>query len=198
MQKRGQITIFIVVGIFIVATIILVAVLKGGTIKNAIEKGLSSTGSLDAVVDDVNSIIQGCFDKAMQESFRRMAVGKFNDYSKEFGNILESELLKCVNYDSIQATVVASDIDNLNILISPDSTQIKAEMKYNVLIKKDNEVRRLDTFYSQLSIIPQCCIPVEVGDGCLAVRSVKAISCGRIFDITAGESLDDGGKCGAC
>ena len=40
MQKRGQITIFIVVGIFIVATIILVAVLKGGTIKTAIESQL--------------------------------------------------------------------------------------------------------------------------------------------------------------
>ena len=71
-------------------------------------------------------------------------------------------------------------------------------LNYDISIEKDENVKRLNKFYSEVSIIPECCIPVQVDGNCKAKESSNVVSCGRLFKIDQGESLEMDGECSAC
>ena len=93
---------------------------------------------------------------------------------------------------------VASEVEDVKISYGAGNTKIMAQAYYSVTVMDDDNVENLKEFYSEISIIPNCCMPVEVDDGCVAVKSAKAVSCGRFFNIKEGDSLNKGGKCEAC
>ncbi|MFH0798324.1 MAG: hypothetical protein V1906_02855 [Candidatus Woesearchaeota archaeon] len=198
MQKRGQITIFIIVGIFIVAVLILVAVLKGGTIKTAVEKELSGTSTFTAKVEEVKDIVQACMDKSLSDGFRQFAVGPVYDYKLQLSNYVRMGLPSCVNFSGLGVNVITSQVEDVEIGYGAGNTKIMARALYSVTIMDDDNAENLKEFYSEINIIPGCCMPVEVDDDCVAVKSAKAVSCGRMFDVKEGDSLKKGGKCEAC
>ncbi len=198
MQKRGQITIFVIVGIFIMVVLILVAVLKGGTIKSAVEKELTGASTFTAKVEEVKGIVQACLDKSLSDGFKEFAVGPVSDYKLQMSNYVRFELPKCVNFSGLDINVVTSEVEDVKISYGAGNTKIMAQAYYGVTVMDDDNVENLKEFYSEISIIPNCCMPVEVDDGCVAVKSARAVSCGRIFDVQEGDSLNKGGKCEAC
>lgn len=204
MQKRGQITIFIVVGIFIVATIILVAVLKGGTIKNAIESQLGTSTSFKDEVNNVEVIVQDCLDRSMMKTFTDIAIVKSKDYQGDFAKVLETSMIGCLNFSDVKADVVygaalsQNDLGDFSIAYSADKNIIKAIAKMDIAISDGKNTGRLNEFYSELNIIPNCCIPAQVDGSCAVEEAVKTVSCGRIYDLKIGDSLKARGACLAC
>ncbi|MEK6816765.1 MAG: hypothetical protein AABY09_04070 [Nanoarchaeota archaeon] len=204
MQKRGQITIFIVVGIFIVATIILVAVLKGGTIKTAIESQLGTSGTFNDKVKAVEDNVQSCLNLGMRETFSRLANAKSKDYQDEFAKVLETNMIGCLNFSGIDAEVIygpslgSYDLGDFTITYGAGNSLIKATANMDIVVKDEKNTAKIKDFYSELSIIPEDCIPAEVDGDCLVEDAVRMVSWGRIYNLEKGDSLKAGGVCLAC
>src|SRR3989344_5734226 len=69
MKKRGQITIFAIIGIIIVAAILLVLYLKG-----QLNIPILGTGTAQERINDIKDHIQGCIEEVGDEPIKRIAL----------------------------------------------------------------------------------------------------------------------------
>ncbi|PIN80697.1 hypothetical protein COV16_00405 [Candidatus Woesearchaeota archaeon CG10_big_fil_rev_8_21_14_0_10_34_8] len=198
MIKRGQITIFVILGIVLIVALVLVGVFKGEEVKKGVEKQITSVGSMSEYVAEVEVIVQDCLEHSMIETFAELGVGAIGNYKEDFGKILKFKVLECVDFSSVNAKVVSEGIDSVDVSYAAGNTKIQVNLNYDISIEKDENVKRLNKFYSEVSIIPECCIPVQVDGNCKAKESSNVVSCGRLFKIDQGESLEMDGECSAC
>jgi hypothetical protein len=199
MQKRGQITVFVILGIVIIVSIILVVTLKGSTVKSVIEKEISGTSSFSEHVEEVEGIVQGCLDRALKKSVITLAVENPLSYKEKMASIIKAEIYDCADFEGISVKVTTGIINNIDLnYVGAGGTKISARLDFDIKIEQGKIFERLDEFYTETSIVPDCCVSVVVNKDCEAEEDTKAVSCGRILNVKKGESLKEGGKCLAC
>lgn len=199
MQKRGQITIFIILGIVIIAIIGAVLFLRTDIAKSTIKKAVSLTESFTSKASEVQSIAEDCLKSKLQEATVLYGSKKVEDYEAAISNQIKNSLAACLDFSSIEGIDVSreGDIDVVAEL-STDKSSISATAKVNIEVSRGKDHQSIEEVYAEYSFAKRCCVPVEVSSNCKAKNAGQFKVCGFLFDVSEGQSLDKGGECLAC
>jgi hypothetical protein len=198
MQKRGQITIFIILGIVIIVSIILVSVFKGGEVKRAVQKQIGATVGFNNEIKEVSKIVQACLEQSVKNSFNSLVLKNVDNYDEVFSEMIKAQLPSCIDFSGLNFEVATGKLRSIKVNYNKGSSKIAVKLDYDLIIKKGGASKKVSTFYTEITLTPKCCIPAKVDNNCNAKKSMRVQSCGRIFLIDKGESLEKGGECLAC
>jgi len=183
-MKKGQATLFIVIGIVVLVMAALLVYMSAGRTKAA----ETMQQEWSANVNQVRAYISLCLDQTLLGSIN--AVG-LND--SRISNYINLNLSKCINFTAFepQGVTVSAGKISAKTMLAPDA--IFVEIDYPVVIKKAGQTSSLDKFSSQLSLITRQNLPVD-GEG--IVQTDISISNGQsTLTIPKGtKALDKEGK----
>ncbi|MEA3378945.1 MAG: hypothetical protein U9Q69_04885 [Nanoarchaeota archaeon] len=149
MQKRGQLTLFIILGIIIIAGVILIFFLKSDMLKKSTEREITSAMSLSESVSAVENIVQGCLDEALTKSFFKCGVANAENYQNCLKQNIKSNLYECMDFEDVSAEVYAGELENLKVSFGAGGKKIVADAEINILIKVGKDSERVKHFYSE-------------------------------------------------
>lgn len=199
MLKRGQITIFIILGIVLIAIIGAVLFLKTDLAKTTIKKAVSLTESFTSKTNEVQGIAEDCLKSKLTEAVVLYGNKKVEDYEKAISDQIESSLPTCLDFSSVESVDVSreGEIDVVTEL-SDDKSSLSATATVNIEVNKDTDHQTIEDVYAEYSFFRRCCVPVDVSSDCKAESAGNFKVCGFLFDVTEGQTLDLGGECLAC
>lgn len=197
MGKRGQLTIFIVIGIVVITVIILTLYMY-----------FASTSQKEQIpfeVSHVKEFVTLCLDEALESGVAYCSGGtKCPNFEEGLGEPVMIAFFDCTGakgekiqekFPSYEITVGNADI---NIIKSKD--QITATLSFPVMIKRDDKEHTIDTFLSEYKLKEIACIPCPTCDKNCRTQTPISVT---VLDITwkfdAGDYVGiDGGNCLAC
>ncbi|MBI4153746.1 hypothetical protein HY501_00260 [Candidatus Woesearchaeota archaeon] len=197
MLKRGQITLFIVVGIVIVLSIILVVVLRGSLLKATTEQELGKALSFTDSVSGVKNVVDACLEESLKKGVAQLGNKKVDNYEAELGQVVQGELYRCIDFSQLSVTVLKKTPE-VTVSLSEDRSRMIAELDYELIVKRGEEEERLREFSTELSLFTECCVPVSVDSECRAKESGEFRVCVSQYNLREGDSLMVGGECLAC
>lgn len=199
MQKRGQITIFIIIGIVLIAIIALTLGLRTDLAKSAVKKAASLTESFATKSDNVKVIAEDCLKSKLQEAVILYGNRKVEDYEKALANQIESSIPVCLDFSSVDGVDVNRE-GNIEIVteLNADKSAVSATATLNIEINHNEDHQTIENVYAEVSFAKKCCVPVRVDSDCMSKDSGTYKVCGFVFEIQDGDSLGRGGNCLAC
>lgn len=191
--------IFIILGIIIIVGVVLVVVLRGEAVQRVIKTGVSKTISFSESVELVEKNVQDCLDKAVYTTYRKLSNADPEDYKEEFARNVKNEFSKCVSFGGLPVKVSQGEIKSVDVNYGADNTKVIVSLDYEVVVSRGDNVERLKDFYSEVSMFPTCCVPVEVDSDCKAKRATNVRSCGRLYSFSKNDKVENiKGDCIAC
>lgn len=198
MEKRGQLTIFIVVGIVIITVISLTLYMYFSSI--------SQKEQTPFEVSHVKEFVTLCLDEALESGVAYCSGGaKCSNFESDLGEPVMIAFFDCTGAkgEKMQEKFpyYKTSMGNADINIIKTKDQITATLSLPVTIKRDDKEHMLSDFVSEYRLKESACIPCPACDA--NCRTQKPISV-TILDITwkfdAGDyvGLEDGGICLAC
>lgn|SRR3989344_320427 len=171
MEKRGQATLFVIVAIFIIVTVVVVFFIWG----NKKVSDISSTES-----DDINSEIQNCVDSTLVDALRviglqggyfiipqeinyiqtnisKVAYGLYNSQNilppldiieNEINSYVESTLALCLNEENFPEVEIKEGEVNAKTTIKEDFVSSQTVFPVSVIKKGSTQVLQKDYFSS--------------------------------------------------
>ena len=197
MFKRGQVTLFAIAGIVIIIAIALVVILRGSVLKASSQQAISKTLSFSESVDEVKHVVDICLEESLKKGIVQLGNRKTEDYEAELAQVVQSELYRCSDFSQLSVDVVRKT-PSVAISLSEDRSKVIADANFELVVKKGNDVERLNSFSKELHLFSDCCIPVEVDSQCRAKASGEFRVCVSLYNIHDGDNLNIGGECLAC
>jgi|SRR3989338_543681 len=199
MLKRGQITIFIILGIVLIAIIGAVLFLRTDIAKTTIKKAVSLTESFTSKTNEVQGIAEDCLKSKLSEATVLYGNKKVENYEQAISDQIKSSLPTCLDFSSVDGVDVSRE-GTINVVteLSSDKSSLSATATVNIEIDRNTDHQTIEDVYAEYSFTRRCCVPVEVSSDCKAKIAGNFKVCGFLFDITEGQALDQGGECLAC
>jgi len=196
MKKRGQVTIFIALGIILVVALILVIAFRGNIAEVITQQTTGAKTGFSAQVDEVRSHVQNCLEKSLQEAYPILATRKVSDYDSELATEVEIRVGQCADLTSFTDVYVRKlGSPKVEAFRDSSNTQITATLTFPLSVEKGDNVERLESFSAEESLVkPICVLKEKLDSNCRATEEV--IAGGFIFE--PGEEVKIGGECLEC
>lgn len=155
MQKRGQVTIFVILGI-----IIIVAIVFGITMKKQIAQTLrgsetAETLSFTEQAQEVKKYVEDCLKESLIDAKDAMLPLNMDpeDYNNQLQRGVKERTIACLNFRQFADVEITDNKDEMTVEISRNSkrTVITAIAKFDVLIKQGENAQRYSTFEVSLT-----------------------------------------------
>lgn len=200
MLKRGQITIFIILGIVIIAIIGFVLALRTDIVKSTVQKAASLAQSFTSQANEVQGIAEDCLKLKLQEATVLLGNKKLENYEDAVSGQIKGSLAVCLDFSSVENVDVSREGDISVITeLSPDKSSISATATVNLEVSSGKDHQSIGEIYAEYSFVKRCCVPVKVDSGCSSKDVGIYNVCGFEFNIQEGDSVFDmGGNCIAC
>jgi len=199
MQKRGQITLFIIIGIVIITAIILTFALRTDLAKSAVKKATFLTESFSSKADNVQVIAEDCLESKLKEAVILYGNRKVEDYESAIAEHIEGTIIPCLDFSSVEGVDVSREGDiQVFAELNSDKSAISATAILNIEVDRDKDHRSIQEVYADVSFFKKCCVPVKVNSDCEAKDSGTYKACGFVFELEKGDSVKKGGECLAC
>jgi hypothetical protein len=163
MFKRGQITIFIILGI-----VILIAVVFGVVMRKEIVKAVSSSEDKQAISfseqsAEVKKHVVGCLEESLRDAVFNSRIGSMpsiasnEDYYAQIAMLVKDKTDACINnFEQFNGlTITRGEISGLKVYgnsVVPYPTKIQADLKMNVNIAKGEESAAYSEFSSYIPL----------------------------------------------
>lgn len=197
MSKRGQITLFIIVGIVIIIAIALVVVLRSSLLKASSQQAVSKTLSFSDSVEEVKHVVDTCLENSLKKGVVQLGNRRTEEYESELAQVVQSELYRCADFSQLSVDVVRST-PSVTISLSEDRSKVIADADFELVVKRGADVERLQSFSQELELFTDCCVPVAVDSQCRAKEDGEFRVCVSQYTLQEGDSLMSGGECLAC
>lgn len=200
MQKRGQITLFIIIGIVIIAVIAMVFALRTDLVKSSAKKIVSLTESFTSSANEVQGIAEDCLKSKLQEATILYGNKKVENYEEAVAGHIKDTLASCLDFSSVDNVEVSREGDiSVTAELSSDKSSISATAKVNIEINSGKDHQSIEEIYAEVEFYKRCCVPVRVNSDCESKDSGQYNVCGFFFDVSEGDKVfDAGGSCLAC
>lgn len=195
-MKRGQVTIFIGLGIVIVAALVLAITFRGDIAKIVTEGAAEEQAGFSSQVDSVKKHVDGCLSNALTESVFALASKKLDDYDEALAGEVKLRASMCLQLDSF-TDITARKLGEPEVEIkrNPDNTLITATMTLPINVEQDGNEEQLKEFIAQETLKKKMCALKEMlDDDCRAKEDMVV----GIFVFKQGEEAKIGGECLAC
>ncbi|MBU2637480.1 MAG: hypothetical protein KJ955_00750 [Nanoarchaeota archaeon] len=150
MHKRGQVTIFIILGIVIV-----IAVVFGIALRKDIAKGVSSlesrlTSSFQDEVDAVQLHVDDCLEKALKDAIYNSPIGRARDlteerYEQQLAAFVKGKANECINFTQFEGLTIARSAP-LEVEVDYRITFATADASMRISITKGEDSASLSEF----------------------------------------------------
>lgn len=208
-KKRGQVTIFIILAIFIVIIFIVFIALRSGTIKKGAISDLAGGLGFSADVDGVKSYAEGCLERVMWDAISTYANVPFTDdalYIQKLKGFIEGSLTLCTDFSEFEGLEITDEeVRGIKVdYTDPTKKAIYADVGYYLLIKKGDDTETLSKLYKEVELGKSCCVPISVNAQCKATESKTLTDqcSGFTYTLNTGSYVTDnglqGGNCIAC
>jgi|GEM_PF-2738428 len=161
MLKRGQVTIFIILGIVIV-----IAVVFGIALRKDIAKVVKGTESREEMsfqeqANEVKKHVDDCLEDALKDAVFNSNVGSspsitsFDDYYAQIAILVEDKVEKCINLNQFRPLIIRREPE-MEVIVYGDAkvppTKIAAEAKFKVNIERDTDTASFESFTATLPL----------------------------------------------
>ena len=203
-KKRGQVTIFVVLGIVILFTLVVFSYLIFG--------GRERMGGLfSSDFDEVKTHIENCVYQVLEDGIVYCGDGhcgscsSADSCSEEYKSNLEdyilSNLPSCFNFPMFERVEVdAYSIDD--VIVSVEDEKIKADVVFPVTMKKGNNEKKFTDFHSEFYRSEESCVDIKIINddyiGCIADETKTVHISGLVLHYEPGDYVGVGGICIAC
>ncbi|MFA5887186.1 MAG: hypothetical protein WC852_00555 [Candidatus Nanoarchaeia archaeon] len=161
MFKRGQITIFIILGI-----VIIIAVIFGVVMRKEIVKAVSSSEDKEAISfseqsAEVKKHVEGCLEQSLNDAVFNSNIGSspsitsFDDYYAQIAILVKDKAEECINFNQFKPLIITRD-QEMALTVYGDTnvppTKIVAEAKFKVDISKEPDQSSYSEFIVTLPL----------------------------------------------
>ena len=171
MQKRGQTTIFIILGIVLLAVIAIFYFIGGK---------ISLINIQPEEFPDVESYIQGCLDDVVKVG-QGIAV-KSDNFKSSLEDYVKTNLpLKCNDFSRFtNYNIEVGELTNVESTLRPNKDLV-VEVTWPIKILKNGKITSLNNFISKDVLLINFCFPIIVDnyDNCISQES-KTVNTGGI------------------
>lgn len=162
MFKRGQITIFIILGI-----VILMAVIFGVVMRKEIVKAVSSSEDKQAISfteqsAEVEKHVVGCLEESLRDAVFNSRIGSMpsiasnEDYYAQIAMLVKDKTDACIDFEQFSGlSITRGDITDLKVYgnsVVPYPTKIQADLKMNINIVNGEESAAYSEFSSYIPL----------------------------------------------
>ena len=200
-KKRGQVTIFIILGIIVIISIIVVLVLRNSEVKTSVSSKLPETQTFSSTVDDIERMITKCLSQTIEDGVFLLTNIERERYEPLMESYIRNHIFSCIDFSPYTAVEIdaGTRLESLDVTLANDRTFISADMTYPITITKGISKTKLNDFTATYALKNECCFRVK-NTNCIASESgTFENGCGMTAEIKKGESLlTEGGICLAC
>lgn len=213
MKNRGQVTIFVILGLVILVVVSVLIYLSSSALRK--EEPLKES-IIEGEISDIKGYVTSCLDDSLKEAVEYCSGNlpdggpKCTDYEADVAARVEESFCDCVpnckdfsNFKNVQVEVKGEI--RLEAKLAGDKKKITLTMEYPLSVKKGSSEHMLGTiespFVAEYALEQSDCVPVEVNDhtSCIAAETKTVEVLGLI--LTYRKDIDRvaiGGTCIAC
>jgi len=197
MKNKGQVTIFVVLGLVILVVVSIVIYLS--FLKQP------KPEIIPFEIQKVESFIIGCLDDALASGASYCSSGKnCPSYEEDLGGRVVTHVLECTGAqgEKLQERFPNYEIKigNADVQIKKLTKRVEVVLSLPVVIKKDNREHKLNEFKSYYALESGECIPCPTcNDDCITQEELKVSVLDLSWTIPAGGYVGlKKGECLAC
>lgn len=191
MQKRGQVTIFIVVGIIILVLVVLAFYFYREAIP-IVQKPFTES-------EDVREYVQSCVDQTVSKGIETLAKGEFASYEQELESYINTYLALCLDFSAFPDLVITYKGDvSSKVSLSDDMTFLDAVVFIPITVQKGKQKAEYESFQYSYDFQKRDCVHIRVDANCQALESKTTKAAGIIWTYNVGDYVMAGGNCIAC
>lgn len=199
-KKRGQITIFIIVGIVIVITVILGITLGSRIMREEAEQELIRIIA-ESDIGGINNYVEGCLRDSLKNSVSYLGDKNVLNYEMELKERVLLGIRSCVDNTKLRDLGVTRipiirEIDLIIEDVTDDN--IFVTLNWPLGVRTEGAERRLENFNAVYRLTKNCCVPVRVDNNCRLENNINIRICNIEYKLNSGDSLKSGGVCLAC
>ncbi|MBU2589152.1 MAG: hypothetical protein KKA65_02995 [Nanoarchaeota archaeon] len=157
MDKRGQVTIFIILGIIIIVAVIVGLILSKTFQKSAAEAQFDASASFSEQVNYVQKHIEDCIEEKLTETipyFANKNIETEEEYKEAVAYFVNDRLNSCLDLNQFTGLDISKDEEReVTIVLDNKRTLLSATVEFNVKITKEDNSETLSKFYAEKSLI---------------------------------------------
>lgn len=214
MQNRGQVTMFVVLGI-IILVVIGIVILMSTSLKQETPFKVLST---EKEVASVREYVTSCLDESLKSgvsycsgTFAKTGLPKCPDYQTDIaGMVVESFctcIPNCIDFSMFKNIQVEAkgDID-IEAKLTDDKKKVTVTMQYPILVRRGESEHLLGTkespFFAEYYLEQSSCALIKLKNNdyarCEADEDKTVEVLGLIFELKVGDQVKLGESCIAC
>lgn len=195
-KKRGQVTVFVALGIILVAVLVIAIAFRGEISKIVTESESETQTDFEARTNEVQIHIERCLDNALEQSIGILANKKLKDYDTALEEDVTLRFSLCLNFESFTDLQIKKLTEpEVEIQRSTDNLLITATLNMQVSMQSGSDEKILEEFVSQQKLQRRMCVLEEkLNDNCRAKEDLVV----GIFNFKQGQEVKIGGECLAC
>lgn len=160
MHKRGQVTIFIILGIIVVVAVVFAIALRKD-ISNIV-KGTETTETM-SFQDQANAVkahVDDCLEKSLKEAVFNSRIGSApsitkEDYYAQIALLAADKANACIDFSQFRELTVTSD-ETMSVSVFGDDrnppTKMQADARFTVAITKGADHASFDEFSASIPL----------------------------------------------
>lgn len=214
MKNRGQVTIFVILGLVILVVVSVLIYLSSSALRK--EEPLKES-IIEGEVSDVRLYVTSCLEESLKNSVRYCSGNfpgggsKCPDYETDLANRVKEGFCNCIPQCTDFSTFKNTQVEvkgeiKIKASLTEDKKRITATMEYPILVKKDNSEHMLgmteSPFVAEYLLEQSSCVPIKIQDNdynsCQADEDKTVEVLGVIFTFQKGDKVAIGDKCIAC
>jgi hypothetical protein len=148
MHKRGQITVFIILGIVILISVFILFYVKTVVEKSEIETEQQKLLDFQSKVNSVNSFVSSCLDKILLSSVDVVGLNE-----SRVSGYVKSNLSKCINFTIFEKQGLNISTESIQADTVISNYSMSVNVGYPITIRKESQTSQLNKFNSKMSLI---------------------------------------------
>lgn len=189
-KKRGQVAIYVILGIIILSTLVII-----GYLRFSGEKGIR--GTPQSYFNEVETHVEGCISQVLEEGvgFWGVRSGTVGDYEINLADYIKLHLPLCVNllmFDGVESYRID------DVIVSVDDKEINVRVIFPITVKAKGVEKKFTDFVSEYPLKEEGCVDVSVDSNCMALESKTVDLANIIFEYNIGDFVGVGNECIAC
>ena len=159
MEKRGQVTAFVILGIVIIIVIVLGVAFRKTLFQSAAEAEMQEASSFTEEVDKVQVHIENCVEKSLREAigyFATSEVESWEDYEQDVADYVANGVQECLEFSRFYGLKITRDGKiNTEAFMDGGRTLITAIAEFDVDIERGVNKETLSKFHAEVPLKEQ-------------------------------------------
>ncbi len=195
-KKRGQVVIFIALGIILVVILALAIGFRSDITKIVTQSKSATQATFTTQVDEVQKHIEQCLLTSLRQAIPILAGKNTKDYDSDLAEETRLRAGLCLNLETFRNLELKKLAEpKLQIQRNTENTQVTATMELPISIQSGTDTQQLNEFVAQESLRKQSCVLKEMLDNSCKAKQDLTVG---IFVFRQGQEVKMGGECLAC